>query len=73
MNSTYVLAERLEAIDVGQPSVGSLKGDLFKEKDFSDATLICQGKEIQINKFMLGARSDVFKTMLSKQDFVEGD
>jgi hypothetical protein len=53
-----------------------LKNDLAKEKDdpnFSDATLLCQGKEISIHKFMLAARSDVFKTMLSRQDFIEGD
>jgi hypothetical protein len=53
-----------------------LKSDLAKEKhdpSFTDATLICQGQEIKIHKFMLASRSDVFKTMLTSQAFTEGD
>ena len=43
------------------------------DPSFSDAILVCQGKEIKINKFLMAARSDVFRKMLSSQDFIEGE
>jgi len=48
---------------------------MSKEKEdpsFPDLILVCQGKEIKANRFMLAARSEVFRTMLTNQEFIEG-
>jgi hypothetical protein len=48
---------------------------MSKEKEdstFSDLILACQGKEIKAHRFMLAARSEVFKTMLTNEEFIEG-
>jgi hypothetical protein len=66
----WFLAERLES---------ALPTEFFesmsKEKEdptFSDLILVCQGKEIKAHRFMLAARSEVFKTMLTNEKFIEG-
>ena len=49
--------------------------DLRRELDlgtFSDATLVCQGLEIPVHRYILAARSEYFKTMFLQPGFIEG-
>jgi len=41
--------------------------DNFNQKDFSDITLVVEGKEIYAHKLIICTRSEVFKKMLSTQ------
>ena len=62
----------LKLFDAEEPS--DFLEDFAREKDdpaFTDATLICQEEEIPCHRFVLGAKSEVFKKMFS-QDFEEG-
>jgi hypothetical protein len=43
-----------------------------EDPSFSDLILVCQGKEIKAHRLMLAARSEVFKTMLTNEEFIEG-
>ena len=63
----------LKLFDAEEPS--DFLEDFAREKDdptFADATLLCQDEEIPCHRFVLGAKSEVFKKMFSSKNFLEG-
>jgi len=53
-------------------TLGDQLSNVFSCGDFSDVTLICGDKRFPCHKFMLSARSDVFKAMFSHENTKEG-
>merc|ERR1711902_409001 len=51
---------------------GDQLSEAFNGGDFSDVTLICGEKRFSCHKFILSARSDVFKAMFSHENTKEG-
>lgn len=65
---------RLDFTSSGDPNstLGDQLSEAFNGGDFSDVTLICGEKRFSCHKFILSARSDVFKAMFSHENTKEG-
>ena len=53
-------------------TLGDQLSDAFSCGSFSDVTLVCGDKRFPCHKFILSARSDVFKAMFSHENTKEG-
>merc|ERR1719461_759862 len=62
---------KIEALSDSEPSLIQVLQDLHLSEDSSDITIICDDEKFPCHKFILSARSDVFKTMLSMPDSKE--
>ena len=65
---------RLDFTSPSDPNstLGDQLSEAFNGGDFSDVTLICGEKRFSCHKFILSARSDVFKAMFSHENTKEG-
>jgi hypothetical protein len=45
---------------------------VMEDPTFADTTLICEGVEIPCHRVFLSAKSEVFRTMFSGDNFLEG-
>lgn len=52
--------------------LGDQLSEAFTSGEFSDVTLVCGDKQFPCHKFVLSARSDVFKAMFSHENTKEG-
>ena len=52
--------------------LGDQLSEAFSSGEFSDVTLVCGEKQFPCHKFILSARSDVFKAMFSHENTKEG-
>ena len=52
--------------------LGDQLSEAFTNGEFSDVTLVCGEKQFPCHKFILSARSDVFKAMFSHENTKEG-
>ena len=55
----------IEALSDSEPSLTQILQNLHLDEDSGDITIVCDNEKFPCHKFILSARSDVFKTMLS--------